>query len=110
MPNMNVYCMKHDELHAISFHKAERLIYQYQLRIVEAATSDPLPANELTDRAKIIQNAFCVAEDDHSDNIIPEWRAHIDQCMSGRRRAMDRLKARSVRVRQAKHREKVRNQ
>lgn len=99
--NMDIYCMKHDEIHTIKQHDAEKLIYQYQIRIAEAATSLALPHNELTQTEAILKTAFCVIEDGRK--VIPQWRKHIDK-MLGRRRYLLRLNT------QTRHRIKQREQ
>lgn len=98
---MDIYCTKHDEIHTIKQHDAEKLIYQYQIRIAEAATTLPLPPNELTQVDSILKNAFCVIEDGRK--VIPQWRKHVDQ-MLGRRRYLLRLNT------QTRHRIKQREQ
>lgn len=61
---VDLYCHKHDAVHRIGANTVEKLIYQYQRRIAEAATSRPLPAgNELTDLEFVSRNAFCPVED-----------------------------------------------
>lgn len=98
---MDIYCLKHDEIHTIKQHDVEKLIYQYQIRIVEAATSPALPNNELTETEKILKNAFCVLTD--NKKVIPEWRKYVDRCL-GRRRAILRMDT------QARHRNNLREQ
>jgi hypothetical protein len=104
--SMIVYCLKCDDLHKITSRRAERLIYQYQLRIVEAAITEPLPSHELTERDLILRNAFCVNEDDTKDNLIPQWKQHVETLL-GKRRNLANL-SRQAQVRRNRQ-QKVRN-
>lgn len=96
---MDIYCYKHNEIHSIHQREAEKLIYQYQIRIIEAATSLPLPNNELTSTDAVLRNAFCVKED--VKKTIPKWRKHVDQTL-GKRRNITRQET------QAQHRNNLR--
>jgi hypothetical protein len=99
---MKIYCHKHDEIHNISEHTAVRLISQYQYRIIEAAKSEPIIDSPLTSFDAILQNAFCVKEDDKL--MIPTWREHV-KTTAARARELGRLtnqRVQNVRRREAR--------
>lgn len=99
---MDIYCTTHDTIHTMHQAAVEKLIYQYQFRIAEAALSKPLPQNNpLTSLSHVLEHGFCVMEDVKSKSVTKNWRSHIDKSL-GRRRYLQRLdsqaKARRTRL------------
>lgn len=100
---MDLYCHKHDTIHVMHQAAVERLVYQYQFRIAEAALAKPLPQNNpLTSLSNLVKNGFCPLEDaqDKTPNT-RNWRSHTDKTL-GRRRYLKNLtsqaKARRTRL------------
>ena len=82
---IRVYCHKHDRLHEVSGLQAEKLIYQYQYRIAEAATSPSLPLNNpLTTTDYVAAHAFCVVED-YREKWTDGWKKFMNKAMDKKR-------------------------
>lgn len=85
---MQVYCYKHGTMHVMHQGAVERILYQYQFRIAEAATSKPLPPNNpLTTLDHVVKTAFCPVEDAREKNQ-KQWRKFVDDTLGLKRRLL----------------------
>lgn len=106
---VDLYCHKHDAIHRVGTATVERLIYQYQRRIAEAATSRPLPAgNVLTDLEYVSQNAFCPVEDTKSA-FVKSWSTWINATLTKKRKVQYLNRQTKARRNRLSNREGVKN-